>query len=128
MVAGAKIVDRAHPGHHQAFAPRRKRGSCIDHPLPCRPSRNRNRRFAGGRAGGALSRASSEIDRPLRSDDVVWIPADTRHWHRAQPNSAMSHYAIVEPLNGSNVQWMEKVTDEQYGPQEKGACKTSTTT
>lgn len=64
----------------------------------------------------------------IRPGDVVWIPAGARHWHGAQPNSAMSHYAIVEPLNGSNVQWMEKVTDEQYGPQEKGACKTSTTT
>jgi quercetin dioxygenase-like cupin family protein len=64
----------------------------------------------------------------IRPGDVVWIPAGARHWHDAQPNSTMSHYAIVEPLNGSNVQWMEKVTDEQYGPQEKGACKTSTTT
>jgi quercetin dioxygenase-like cupin family protein len=64
----------------------------------------------------------------IRPGDVVWIPAGARHWHGAHPQTAMSHYAIVEPLNGSNVQWMEKVTDEQYGPQEKGACKTSTTT
>ena len=64
----------------------------------------------------------------IKPGDVVWIPADTRHWHGAQPQSAMSHYAIVEPLNGSNVQWMEKVTDEQYVQQEKGACKTLTTT
>jgi quercetin dioxygenase-like cupin family protein len=56
--------------------------------------------------------------------DVVWIPANTRHWHGAQPQSPMSHYSIVEPLNGSNVEWMEKVTDEQYGAKEHGTCKT----
>jgi quercetin dioxygenase-like cupin family protein len=60
----------------------------------------------------------------IKPGDVVWIPADTRHWHGAQPKSAMSHYAIVEPLNGSNVEWMEKVTDEQYGLQEQGTCMT----
>ncbi len=59
--------------------------------------------------------------------DVVWIPANTRHWHGAQPHSNLSHYAIVEPLNGSNVTWMEKVTDAQYDPQEQGTCKTATT-
>ncbi len=39
----------------------------------------------------------------------------------------MSHYAIVEPLNGVAAQWMEKVTDEQYGAQEQTKCMTWTT-
>ena len=51
----------------------------------------------------------------IRAGDVIWTPANAKHWHGAQPDSAMSHYAIVEPLNGSSAVWMEKVSDEQYG-------------
>ena len=39
----------------------------------------------------------------------------------------MSHYAIVEPLNGSSAEWMEKVTDEQYASEEASTCKTPKT-
>ncbi|MET0273737.1 MAG: hypothetical protein ABW360_12170, partial [Phenylobacterium sp.] len=46
--------------------------------------------------------------------DVVWIPPATRHWHGASPAKAMTHVAIAESLNGSRVQWMEHVSDEQY--------------
>jgi len=60
----------------------------------------------------------------IQPGDVIWTPPNTRHWHGAQPHSAMSHYAIVEPLNGSSAEWMEKVTNAQYGPQERGTCKT----
>ena len=55
--------------------------------------------------------------------DVVWTPAGVRHWHGAQAHSPMSHYAIVEPLNGKNVEWMEHVTDVQYGGEESRLCK-----
>lgn len=55
--------------------------------------------------------------------DVVWIPANTRHWHGAQANATMSHYAIVEPLNGKNVDWMEHVSSEQYGVEKSSRCK-----
>jgi quercetin dioxygenase-like cupin family protein len=55
--------------------------------------------------------------------DVVWTPAGVRHWHGAQAHSAMSHYAIVEPLNGKNVEWMEHVTDAQYGSEHSRSCK-----
>ena len=37
-----------------------------------------------------------------------------KHWHGATPSSAMTHIAIQEELNGKAVEWMEKVTDEQY--------------
>jgi quercetin dioxygenase-like cupin family protein len=50
----------------------------------------------------------------IRKGDVIWIPAGVKHWHGATPNSAMTHIAIQEELNGKAVQWMEKVTDEQY--------------
>jgi quercetin dioxygenase-like cupin family protein len=63
----------------------------------------------------------------IRPGDVIWTPANVRHWHGAQPNAAMSHYAIVEPLNGSSAEWMEKVTDEQYASQEASTCKTPKT-
>jgi quercetin dioxygenase-like cupin family protein len=45
---------------------------------------------------------------------VIWIPAGVKHWHGATPNTAMTHIAIQEELNGIAVEWMEKVTDEQY--------------
>ena len=51
----------------------------------------------------------------IRPGDVVWIPPGEKHWHGAAPATAMTHIAIQEALNGSPVDWMEKVTDEQYG-------------
>jgi len=45
---------------------------------------------------------------------VVWFSANEKHWHGAAPTTAMSHIAIQENLNGQVVEWMEKVTDEQY--------------
>jgi len=50
----------------------------------------------------------------IRPGDVVWIPPGQRHWHGASPTTAMTHIAIQEQLNGKVVEWMEKVTDEQY--------------
>jgi quercetin dioxygenase-like cupin family protein len=46
--------------------------------------------------------------------DVVWFPPGEKHWHGATPTTAMTHIAIQEALNGKNVEWMEKVTSEQY--------------
>jgi quercetin dioxygenase-like cupin family protein len=50
----------------------------------------------------------------IRPGDVVSIPPGQRHWHGASPTTAMTHLAIQEQLNGKVVEWMEKVTDEQY--------------
>jgi quercetin dioxygenase-like cupin family protein len=44
---------------------------------------------------------------------VNWFPPG-EHWHGATPTTAMTHIAIQEALNGSTVEWMEKVSDEQY--------------
>ncbi|WP_062305424.1 (R)-mandelonitrile lyase [Alicyclobacillus sendaiensis] len=46
--------------------------------------------------------------------DVVWFEPGERHWHGASPEHAMSHVAIQEALDGSPVQWLEHVTDEEY--------------
>jgi quercetin dioxygenase-like cupin family protein len=51
----------------------------------------------------------------IRKGDVIWIPPGVKHWHGATPNTAMTHIAIQEQLNGKAVEWMEKVTDDQYG-------------
>lgn len=50
----------------------------------------------------------------IHPGDVVWFAPDERHWHGASPTVAMTHIAIQEQLNGSVVDWMEKVSDEEY--------------
>jgi len=50
----------------------------------------------------------------IRPGDVVWFPPGEKHWHGATATTAMTHIAITESLNGTNVEWMEKVSDEQY--------------
>jgi len=53
----------------------------------------------------------------IRPGDVIRCPPGEKHWHGASPTTAMTHIAIQEELNGKVVDWMEKVTDEQYqGP------------
>jgi len=51
----------------------------------------------------------------IRAGDVVWFPPGEKHWHGAAKTTAMTHIAIQERLDGKAVDWMEKVTDEQYG-------------
>jgi quercetin dioxygenase-like cupin family protein len=50
----------------------------------------------------------------IRPGDVVWFPPGEKHWHGASPTTAMTHTAIQEKLDGKAVDWMEKVTDQQY--------------
>ncbi|MET7398787.1 cupin domain-containing protein [Dactylosporangium sp. NPDC005572] len=50
----------------------------------------------------------------LRPGDVVWCPPGVRHWHGAAPASAMTHLALTGIRDGQGVEWLEKVTDEQY--------------
>ena len=50
----------------------------------------------------------------IQAGDVVRIPAGQKHWHGASPHASMTHLAITEPRDGTSVQWMEKVSDEQY--------------
>lgn len=52
----------------------------------------------------------------IRPGDVVWFAPGEKHWHGATPTTAMSHVAIAEKLDGRSVDWLEKVTDEQYTP------------
>lgn len=50
----------------------------------------------------------------IRPGDVVWFAPGEKHWHGATPTTAMTHIAIQEALDGKPVDWMEKVSDEQY--------------
>lgn len=50
----------------------------------------------------------------IRPGDVVWFPPGEKHWHGASPTTAMTHIAIHEHLDGKAVDWMEKVSDDQY--------------
>ena len=59
------------------------------------------------RAGGAIEE--------IRPGDVLWIEPGEKHWHGASPTNGMTHIAIQEQLDGKAVEWMEHVTDEQYG-------------
>lgn len=52
----------------------------------------------------------------IRKGDTVRIPPNVKHWHGASPNSAMSHLAIAESLDGKVVEWLEKVDDAQFDP------------
>lgn len=50
----------------------------------------------------------------IHPGDVVLIAPGEKHWHGATPTTAMTHIAIQEKLDGKNVDWLEKVDDEQY--------------
>lgn len=65
-------------------------------------------------SGVGLTQQEGQPVQIIRSGDVVSCPPDVRHWHGAAPGSAMTHLAITGIVNGKSVNWMEKVTDEQY--------------
>ncbi|MBW9115231.1 cupin domain-containing protein [Rhizobium cauense] len=50
----------------------------------------------------------------IRAGDIIWFEPGEKHWHGASATTAMTHIAIAEALDGKVVDWMEKVTDEQY--------------
>jgi len=62
---------------------------------------------------GRVQREGGPIEE-IRPGDVVWFSPSEKHWHGAAPATAMTHIAIAEWLNGKVVNWMEKVSDEQY--------------
>lgn len=66
-------------------------------------------------AGAGLVQTWGGPIRRIRAGDVVWFPAGEKHWHGAGPDTAMTHTAIQEALDGKTADWMEKVSHEQYG-------------
>jgi quercetin dioxygenase-like cupin family protein len=63
---------------------------------------------------GRVQRDGGPIE-AIQPGDVVQFAPNEKHWHGAAPTTAMTHIAIQEALDGKVVEWMEKVTDDQYG-------------
>jgi quercetin dioxygenase-like cupin family protein len=62
---------------------------------------------------GRVQREGGPVEE-IRPGDVVSFAPNEKHWHGAAPLTAMTHIAIQESLDGKAVEWMERVTDEQY--------------
>ena len=63
---------------------------------------------------GRVQREGGPVEEVRPGDQVFFEPAE-KHWHGAAPNCAMSHLAIAEAQDGKAVDWLEQVTDEEYG-------------
>ena len=68
-------------------------------------------------AGFGYVQTWGEPAREIRPGDVVCIPPHEKHWHGASATTALTHIALQEAQDGKAVEWLEKVTDEQYGGQ-----------
>jgi 4-carboxymuconolactone decarboxylase len=81
---------------------------------------------------GRVQRWGDPIEE-IRAGDVVRISAGQKHWHGASPQASMTHIAITEHRDGTTVEWMEKVSDDQYngspaspgGPERTGSSRPS---
>jgi quercetin dioxygenase-like cupin family protein len=62
---------------------------------------------------GWVQREGGAVEEVHPGDVVVFSPGE-KHWHGATPATAMTHIAIQESLEGKAVEWLEKVTAEQY--------------
>jgi quercetin dioxygenase-like cupin family protein len=62
---------------------------------------------------GRAQREGGPIEE-IHPGDIIWFAPGEKHWHGAAPTAAMTHIAIAEMLDGNVVEWMEKVTDEEY--------------
>lgn len=67
-------------------------------------------------SGAGLVQSWDGPIREIRAGDVVFFAAGEKHWHGAGPKTAMTHLAVQEALDGVQVEWLEKVSDEQYAP------------
>ncbi len=65
-------------------------------------------------AGCGWTQREGEPVEEIRPGDVVWFAPGERHWHGATPTTAMTHIAIQERLDGKAVDWLEKVSEQQY--------------
>ncbi len=62
---------------------------------------------------GRVQRLGGPVEE-IHPGDVVWFEPNEKHWHGAAPDTAMTHIAIQEELDGKAVDWMEQVSDDQY--------------
>ncbi len=65
-------------------------------------------------AGCGWTQCEGEVRVEIRAGDVIWCPPGHKHWHGATATTAMTHIAVTEMLDGTNVCWLEKVTEAEY--------------
>lgn len=63
---------------------------------------------------GRVQRWGGKVEE-IRPGDVVWFAPGEKHWHGASPATAMTHIAVQEVEDGKAVDWLEKVSDADYG-------------
>ena len=78
-------------------------------------------------AGAGRVQRWGEPSQEVWAGDVVRIPAGAKHWHGASPQTSMTHIAITEHHDRTAVQWMEQVSDEQYGDSPLSSARTERT-
>jgi len=66
-------------------------------------------------SGAGRAQVWGEPVREIRAGDTVWFPPGEKHWHGAAATTAMTHIAMQEALDGSPVDWLEPVSEAQYG-------------
>lgn len=62
---------------------------------------------------GCVQREGGPVEE-IRLGDVVWFPPGLKHWQGASPTTAMTQIAVQESSGGKTVDWLEKVSDDQY--------------
>jgi quercetin dioxygenase-like cupin family protein len=65
-------------------------------------------------SGEGWTQCEGEEKVTVREGEVIWCPPGHKHWHGATSKTSMSHIAVQEMLDGTNVIWLEAVTDQQY--------------
>ncbi|OAN85906.1 (R)-mandelonitrile lyase [Sulfitobacter geojensis] len=66
-------------------------------------------------AGAGLAQKAGEAIRRIHPGDVIWFAPGEKHWHGAAPDCAMTHIALQEAQDGSAADWLEQVSDAEYG-------------
>lgn len=70
-------------------------------------------------SGFGLAQTEGGQIQEIRPGDTIWFAPGEKHWHGAGPQTAMTHMAIQEALDGKTVDWLEHVTDAQYSGSSK---------
>lgn len=68
-------------------------------------------------AGVGLAQKAGQAVETIRPGDVIWFAPGEKHWHGASADCAMTHIALQEELDGSSADWLEHVSDAEYGGQ-----------
>ena len=94
---------------------------CVTFAPGCRNHWHIHRAARGGgqillvTAGRGWYQEWGEAPRALRPGDVVNIPPNVKHWHGAAADSWFAHLAFEVPGENASNEWLEPVTDEEYG-------------